>query len=128
MIQQLTEITNNQGTSISTISNQLQLTTEMAQFVKTTTDQLQDVVDGKVSAEEIKEWARFDGATLELGASNQPFKARLSTTELAFYQGNNKVAWISNNELHILTAIITKSIGCGNFTFIDEGDLGFSLL
>lgn len=128
MIQQLTEITNNQGTSISTISNQLQLTTEMAQFVKTTTEQLQGVVDGKVSAEEIHEWARFDGATLELGASNQPFKAKLSTTELAFYQGNNKVAWISNNELHILTAIITKSIGCGNFTFIDEGDLGFSLL
>lgn len=128
MIQQLTEITNSQGTSISTMSNQLQLTTEMAQFVKTTTKQLQDVVDGKVSAEEIQEWARFDGATLELGASNQPFKAKLSTTELAFYQGNNKVAWISNNELHILTAIITKSIGCGNFTFIDEGDLGFSLL
>lgn len=128
MIQKLNEITNSQGTSISTISNQLQLTTEMAQFVKTTTEKLQDVVDGKVSAEEIQEWARFDGATLELGASNQPFKAKLSTTELAFYQGNNKVAWISNNELHILTAIITKSIGCGNFTFIDEGDLGFSLL
>lgn len=128
MIQQLTEITNSQGTSISTISNQLQLTTEMAQFVKTTTKQLQDVVDGKVSASEIQEWARFDGATLELGASNQPFKAKLSTTELAFYQGNNKVAWISNNELHILTAIITQSIGVGNFMFIDEGDLGFSLV
>ena len=128
MIQQLTEITNSQGTSISTMSNQLQLTTEMAQFVKTTTKQLQDVVDGKVSAEEIKEWARFDGATLELGASNQPFKAKLSTTELAFYQGENKVAWISNNELHILTAIITQSIGVGNFMFIDEGDLGFSLV
>lgn len=128
MIQQLTEITNSQGTSISTISNQLQLTTEMAQFVKTTTKQLQDAVDGKVSAEEIQEWARFDGATLELGASNQPFKAKLSTTELAFYQGNNKVAWISNNELHILTAIITQSIGVGNFMFIDEGDLGFSLV
>lgn len=128
MIQQLTEITNSQGTSISTISNQLQITTEMAQFVKTTTEQLQGVVDGKVSAEEIQEWARFDGATLELGASNQPFKAKLSTTELAFYQGNNKVAWISNNELHILTAIITQSIGVGNFMFIDEGDLGFSLV
>ena len=128
MIQQLTEITNSQGTSISTISNQLQLTTEMAQFVKTTTKQLQDVVDGKVSAEEIQEWARFDGATLELGASNQPFKAKLSTTELAFYQGENKVAWINNNELHILTAIITQSIGVGNFMFIDEGDLGFSLV
>lgn len=128
MIQQLTEITNSQGTSISTISNQLQLTTEMAQFVKTTTKQLQDVVDGKVSAEEIQEWARFDGATLELGASNQPFKAKLTTTELAFFQGNNKVAWISNNELHILTAIITQSIGVGNFMFIDEGDLGFSLV
>ena len=128
MVQSLIETTDGHTDSIANISNQLQITSEMAQFVKTTTEQLQSVVDGKVSASEIQEWARFDGATLELGASNQPFKARLTTTELAFYQGENKVAWISNNELHILTAIITQSIGVGTFLFIDEGDDGFSLM
>lgn len=128
MVEQLKSVTDGHTTSISSISNQLQITSEMAQFVKTTTEQLQDAVDGKLSASEVQEWARFDGANLELGASNSPFKCTLSTTELAFYQGANKVAWISNNELNILTAIIAKSIGCGNFTFVDEGDLGFSLI
>lgn len=128
MVNKVKETTDGNSSSIASLSNQLQITSEMAQFVKTTTENLQQVVDGKVSASEIKEWARFDGATLELGASNQPFKCKLTTTELAFYQGTNKVAWISNNELNILTAIIAKSIGCGNFTFVDEGDLGFSLI
>lgn len=128
MISDLKSITDDNILSITSLANQLQITSEMAQFVKTTTETLQSVIDDKVSETEIKEWARFDGATLELGASNQPFKCKLTTTELAFYQGANKVAWISNNELNILTAIIAKSIGCGNFTFIDEGDLGFSLL
>lgn len=128
MVEQLKTVTDGHTTSISSISNQLQITSEMAQFVKTTTEQLQDAIDGKLSATEVQEWARFDGANLELGASNSPFKCRLSTTELAFYQGANKVAWISNNELNILTAIIAKSIGCGNFTFVDEGNLGFSLI
>ena len=128
MVTQLKTITDGHTTSISSISNQLQITSEMAQFVKTTTEKLQDAVDGKLSATEVQEWARFDGANLELGASNSPFKCKLSTTELAFYQGANKVAWISNNELNILTAIITKSIGVGNFTWVDEGDLGLSLM
>lgn len=128
MIKEIKQTTDEQETSISTISNQLQITSEMAQFVKTTTEQLQDAIDGKLDATSILEWARFDGASLELGASNSPFKCILSNTELAFYQGENKVAWISNNELHVLTAVIATSIGCGNFMFIDEGDLGFSLL
>lgn len=114
--------------SIVDVNNALNITSDDINLVKTTTSHLQDLVDGKISTNEIREWARFDGATLELGASNQPFKAKLSTTELAFFQGDNKVAWISNNELHILTAIITQSIGVGNYTFVDEGDMGFSLL
>lgn len=128
MVNELSSSVDANSESITHISNSIDLTSQDINFVKTTMTNIQNAVDGKVSAEEIQEWARFDGATLELGASNQPFKARLSTTELAFYQGDNKVAWISNNELHILTAIITQSIGCGNFTFVDEGSLGFSLI
>lgn len=128
MIQSLKTETDANTESITSVTNQLQITTEMAQFVKTTTEQLQNAVDGKLSAEEVKEWARFDGASLELGASNSPFKAVLSNTELAFYQGDIKVARISNNELYILTAVILTSIKCGNFTLIDEGSLGFSLI
>ena len=117
----LTEITTN-------LSNEVQITSEMTSFIQTTVETLENAVTGKVDQTTIQEWARFDGANLELGASNSPFKAKLSNQELAFYQGENKVAWISNNELNILTAIIAKSIGCGRYTFIDEGDLGLSLI
>lgn len=128
IVQKLQQTTTQQGTTISNISNQLQITSDMAQFVKTTVETLQDVVDGKIDSVTIEEWARFDGASLELGTSDSPFKCLLTNTELAFYQGDNKVAWISNNELHVLTAVIATSIGCGNFMFIDEGSLGFSLI
>lgn len=127
-VDELSSTVNSNSESIVHINNSINVTSQDINLVKTTMSNIQNAVNGKVSSDEIKEWARFDGATLELGASNQPFKARLTTTELAFYQGSNKVAWISNNELHILTAIITQSIGCGNFTFVDEGSMGFSLL
>lgn len=127
-VAELSRTVNANSDSIVHINNSINVTSQDINLVKTTMSNIQNAVNGKVSSDEIKEWARFDGATLELGASNQPFKARLTTTELAFYQGSNKVAWISNNELHILTAIITQSIGCGNFTFVDEGSMGFSLL
>lgn len=127
-VDELSRTVNSNSDSIVHINNSINVTSQDINLVKTTMSNIQNAVNGKVSSDEIKEWARFDGATLELGASNQPFKARLTTTELAFYQGSNKVAWISNNELHILTAIITQSIGCGNFTFVDEGSMGFSLL
>ena len=127
-VDELSRTVNANSDSIVHINNSINVTSQDINLVKTTMSNIQNAVDGKVSSDEIKEWARFDGATLELGASNQPFKARLTTTELAFYQGSNKVAWISNNELHILTAVITQSIGCGNFTFVDEGSMGFSLL
>lgn len=127
-VDELSRTVNSNSESIVHINNSINVTSQDINLVKTTMSNIQNAVNGKVSSDEIKEWARFDGATLELGASNQPFKARLTTTELAFYQGSNKVAWISNNELHILTAIITQSIGVGNFIFVDEGSMGFSLL
>lgn len=127
-VDELARTVNSNSDSIVHINNSINVTSQDINLVKTTMSNIQNAVNGKVNSDEIKEWARFDGATLELGASNQPFKSRLTTTELAFYQGSNKVAWISNNELHILTAIITQSIGCGNFTFVDEGNMGFSLL
>ena len=128
MIEKVEGATSSNSDMITFISNKIDLTVEDINLVKTTTEILQDLVDGKMDAKEIREWARFDGASLELGASNSPFKAILTNTELGFYQGTNKVAWLSNNELHILTAIVTSAIGIGNYRFVDEGDLGFSLM
>lgn len=116
------------NSTISDINNAIDLNSKNLSIVQSRYEQIQNALDETMSKTEVQEWARFDGANLELGASNQPFKCKLSTTELAFYQSQNKVAWISNNELHVLRAIIAESIGCGAFRFVDEGDLGFSLI
>lgn len=125
----LTTTVSEQGTEINTLkSNQLTLSDDFTGFVENTTKKITDIETGKVSVEEIREWARFDGAQLELGTSDSPFKAILTNTELGFWQGDEMIAWISNQSLQTVYAIITTSIGCGNFTFVDEGDLGFSLI
>ena len=115
------------ASAISSITNEIKLTNEATSFIKTTVDKLQDVVDGKVDEKTIQEWARFDGASLELGASNSVFKAILTNTELGFYQSGNKIAWISNNELHILKAAIEVSLSIGNFVLSFDSVLGFTI-
>lgn len=116
------------GERISDLQTQLAVTNSAVEISKTTIDTLQSALDGKVSQEELVEYVRFDGATVEIGKSDSQFKTVITNEELAFYQGSNKVAWISNNELHVTNAIITTAIGVGSFQFIDEGSLGFSLL
>ncbi|MGX8835330.1 hypothetical protein ACWG0P_14105 [Amedibacillus sp. YH-ame6] len=114
-VSKLEENLGNTTEIIKGVQNQLEITSEATSFIKTTVDKLTDVVDGKVDEATIKEWARFDGSSLELGSSNSPFKAILSNTELAFWQGNTKVAWISNNELHIAHAVVMETLRIGSF-------------
>lgn len=119
VVEEINKLVGANSESIVGVSNQLQITTEMAQFIKTTTETLQLAVDGKIDKKTVAEWARFDGAKLELGASNSPFKAILTSTELGFWEGDSKVAWISNKELHILKAIIAEQLGVGPFRLTD---------
>lgn len=109
------------------VENKMTLTKDFTDFVKTTTSTLTDLKNGKVDINEIREWARFNGATLELGASNSVFKAILTNTELGFYQANTKVAWISNNELHVTRIVSELSVQIKSFIWEDEGSYGLSL-
>lgn len=128
LVQKVQKETDANSTSISEMSTNFKVTAEGLSATKSAVQTLIDAVNGTVSKEELQQYIRWNGGDLELGNSVQPFRCKLSNTELAFYQNEDKVAWISNKELYILKAIIAQSIGCGNFMFIDEGDLGFSLI
>ena len=128
IVQNVQKETSANTTSISEMSTNFKVTADGLSATKSAVQTLIDAVNGTVSKEELQQYIRWNGGDLELGNSVQPFRCRLSNTELAFYQNEYKVAWISNKELYILKAIIAQSIGCGNFMFIDEGDLGFSLI
>lgn len=125
-VEEVRTVTDTQSTLISSLSTQMEMTTEATSFVKTTVEKLENVIEGKVDSTTIQEWARFNGSTLELGASNSPFKAILTNTELAFWQGNMKVAWISNNELHIANSVIMEILRIGNWQCKDEGAAGLT--
>lgn len=128
LVQSVKTTADSNSTSIATISTNLQITSDGLSATKTAIKTLNDAVNGTISKEEMRKYIRWNGDDLELGNSVQPFKCKLSNTELAFYQNSDKVAWISNKELNVLRAIIAESIGCGAFRFVDEGDLGFSLI
>lgn len=128
MVQNVQKETSANSTSIADMTTNFKVTTDGLSATKSAVKTLTDAVKGIVSKEEMQKYIRWNGDNLELGNSAQPFKCKLSNTELAFYQNTDKVAWITNKELYILKAIIAQSIGCGNFLFIDEGDLGFSLI
>ena len=128
LVQKAQSTADSNSSSIATISTNLNVTAEGLSATKTAVNTLKDAVNGTISKEEMQKYIRWNGDNLELGNSVQPFKCKLSNTELAFYQNEDKVAWISNKELNVLRAIIAESIGCGAFRFVDEGDLGFSLI
>lgn len=126
-VAELKEETDSTSTRVSSLETNFKVSLEGFEATKTSVDKLTDAANKTVSKEDMIEYIRWNGNDLELGKKNQPFKCKLSTEELAFYQDKNKVAWISNQELNVLRAIIAESIGCGAFRFVDEGDLGFSL-
>ena len=128
IVQNVQKETSANSTSISEMSTNFKVTADGLSATKSAIQTLTNAVNGTISKEELQQYIRWNGGDLELGNSVQPFRCKLSNTELAFYQNNDKVAWISNKELYILKAIIAQSIGCGNFLFVDEGDLGFSLI
>ena len=128
IVQNVQKETSANSTSISEMSTNFKVTADGLSATKSAVKTLTNAVNGTVSKEELQQYIRWNGDYLELGNSAQPFKCKLSNTELAFYQNTDKVAWITNKELYILKAIIAQSIGCGNFLFVDEGDLGFSLI
>ena len=128
LVQNIQTQTTANSTSISEMSTNFKVTTDGLSATKSAIQTLTNAVNGTISKEELQQYIRWNGGDLELGNSVQPFRCKLSNTELAFYQNEDKVAWISNKELYILKAIIAQSIGCGNFLFIDEGELGFSLI
>lgn len=128
LVQNVQKETSANSASISEMSTNFKVTADGLSATKSAVKTLTDAVNGTISKEEMKKYIRWNGDNLELGNSAQPFKCKLSNTELAFYQNTDKVAWITNKELYILKAIIAQSIGCGNFLFIDEGDIGFSLI
>lgn len=96
----------------------VQFSTQIEQTAKdvTTTISRLEVVEG-VSTQ-VNNHMRFSDDWLELystmDGTNSAFKARLSNTQLSFYDGDTVVAYISNKTLNIENAIVHKDLRIGD--------------
>ena len=101
--------------------------------------QLDEVAD---ELAKYKQYISIDDTGLIMEAKNangqlSEFKTKLTNTELGFYQGDDKVAYINNNQLNISKAQITNGLSVsgtspvltiGGFSFIQEGNGSLSII
>lgn len=60
--------------------------------------------------------------TLSIGSSQNGFTSTFSSTKLAFKEDDQEVAYISNQELHILRAVIENLLSVGNLQLKVSGN------
>ena len=51
---------------------------------------------------------------IELGQKEGAFKVRITNTEMAFMQGTDKIAYITNNQLYIQSSVVTDEMKIGS--------------
>ena len=111
-------------TNIETLKSQMKQTESSFTMMTSEIKEITDEMTGMATKEEIQKWARYSNGVLILGESDSPFSVRLSTTELGFYENDNKVAYLSNQQLHISQAVVMDKINVGNYTIESDDDKG----
>ena len=113
-------ITASFGTSIKNISNNLNTTNIGLQDATNRIDTINSMV--QIGADETT-----GTPYLFLGKQGSDFSVTLTNSELDFTDQGVVVASMSNQELHILTAIISSTIGVGNWRWMARANNHLSL-
>ncbi len=83
--------------------------------------------DTKTFVDTAKVYQTFDANGIHLGKEGDPFTMDLSSTELAFNDNGNKVAYINNQTMHITNAEVLSRFVIGKFAFVPT-DTGMALI
>ena len=76
---------------------------------------------------EMKTYFKFDEQGLHISKSDNSFEMILSDTELGFYDGKTRVAYISNKRLYIEQVVVVQSLQIGDYILRYDNDIGFVL-
>ena len=92
----------------------VEITQEVASKVATVTGEVNaltsDVANFKST---INGYMNFNGNSLSIGVTGSSFKTEITNTEMAFKDNNEKVAYISNNDMYITRARVTDTLSIG---------------
>lgn len=112
----------------TSISNKIEITEDDISLIKETVTKLEDAVNGQMSVQELIEWIRIEGASMTLGKSDSKIVGKLTNDRLVFMNGDKEVAYFSADGMYVFQAIIAKQLTCGAYSWVDEEELGFSLV
>ena len=124
LINSLQAETTDNSSSIDQLVSQIAQSTDDLSEIINNINVINDNLSGTATKEEIGQWARYVNGVLELGAVDSPFSVKLSTTELGFYQGGERIAYLSNQQLNISQAVVMQQINLGIFQIVYDADLG----
>ena len=113
-----------------TVTSSISQTAGQIQLNFTETSKLISDIEGKVTEHqsELDKYIRFGINGIELGETNNSFKATLDNQKLAFLENGESVAFISNKALNITHANVMNSLQIGYFRFLprNNGNLSFT--
>ena len=137
IVSNIGDIQDNMDTVAETITETTTRVAELEQFadgwsfdfttIQETVTQLGDELT-TVTTEQLK-YIKFIDGEIWLGRDPDPgeddFKVVISNERIRFLQNNVEVAYISNNQLYITNAKVTRRLDIGNFAFFprDNGNL-----
>lgn len=125
-VEEIQTTTSTHASLIETLKTSVDQNAGGVNIVTTKVKEIIDEITGLATKEEIQKWARFIDGTLILGASDSPFSVRLSNDELGFYENDSKIAFLSNQQLHIAQAVVVDKLQVGDFTI--ESDINKGLI
>lgn len=106
---------------------------ETGEFSSYMTSQLENYADeaAETAADALANllavYIRYSNGVLELGDVTSGYVARLNSTELGFYDGETRVAYINNNKLFISNGQIVNNLQIGNYQWITDSTGRMSL-
>lgn len=116
---------NNVSELRSTISSSV---TQLGDSVNIRFNNIDEKYDGtKTFVDKASVYQTFDANGIHLGKEGDPFTMDLSSTELAFNDNGNKVAYINNQTMHITNAEVLSRFVIGKFAFVPT-DTGMALI
>lgn len=106
---------------------------ETGEFSSYMTAELEDYADNAASdatetlQNNLSVYIRYNNGILELGDISSGYTAKLTATELGFYDGETEVAYINNNKLFINNGQIVNDLQIGKYQWITDSTGRMSL-
>lgn len=86
-----------------------------------------DALSGKMSTSELQKYLRFDEDYLHIGNNQSAFEVVVGPTEIAFMEGERKVAYISNQEFNFNQGVVAEYLKIGTFKISYDTVTGFTI-